>query len=62
MVGPYGPGKGASAVRCAGLYPGPSTRVVTIVGRRTNSWRAQSPPSPTLEGVKSQIPRRAGGD
>jgi hypothetical protein len=46
----------------ADLYPGPPTRAVATAFRRTNARHAQSPPSHTLEGVESQIPRYAGGD
>jgi hypothetical protein len=51
-----------SAVRSASLYPGPPVRVVAMTFCRTNSRLARSPPMHTLEGVESQIPRRAGGD
>jgi hypothetical protein len=52
----------ASVVHYADLYPGPPVCVAATTFRRTNSWRAQSPPTHTLEGKESQIPRCTGGD
>jgi hypothetical protein len=62
IVGSHGLGIGASVVRSASLNLGPLTRVVAMAFRSTNSWRAQFPPTHTLEEVESQILQRAGGD